>query len=93
MKKLKRFTLTILSSLPLSRAHAAPGWEKDIVDFADVLNSGMVQIAIPVIGFAIIAYGFYLLFSGEFNKKIAGCIIFGGACITIGPATLKAMYE
>lgn len=68
-------------------------WAKPVTGMIEILESGLVQIGIPVVGIAVLIYGISQLFVEQLNLKRVGVIIFAGLCISIGPATMLALLS
>jgi len=92
-------TLAFASFLPETAfaqfASTAQGkdWVAPAIGFIDVLQGGMVQAAVAIIGIGIIIIGGWMALGGgahEAPKKI-GLIIVGGILVMAGPKMLAAL--
>ena len=82
---------TALMLVPsVSFAASSSEWVKPATEKIDSLRAGLVEIAVPLIGVAIIAVGLGMAFQENPNWKRIGTVVLAGILITAGPALVMS---
>jgi type IV secretory pathway VirB2 component (pilin) len=73
-------------------ALAADDWTKPILDFLEVLTSGLGKLGTAVLGIGIIAIGLWAAWSGRMDWNRFAWALVGGVLVMIGPTIVSSLF-
>ena len=93
MRTLSLLFLLIILSLPDPALAQNAAWSKEGVDLIQRLTSGIIPVAVGMLGLAVMIAGIIMGVLGKAEWARVGWIIAGGFLVMVGPAMLGQLLE